>query len=394
MISFIKKYSKWVTIFILGVALIAVYKTFDSFHVVKTIAGVVLKAIMPFISAFVIAYLLSIPLKKIDSFIQKHAKGKFLLKHSYAISIAVVYLVFIMIVIAALSFIIPALFKSLADMIMNLPAYAEIFFNYINNLEAAKIVGLHFDVNAIEKSFTNLISSIDTKALSKFAQGGLTSVTSGVATIASTTLNSFIAIIASIYMLIDKDRIKRGIKRVVAAMSKSEKVESGFEQFARINEIFTQYIYSRLICCSIMAIVCTIILALLGEKYALVLGIFIGVMDLIPYFGSIIATVASAIIAAISGGALHAVWCTIALFIMQQIDGNVIAPRVMGDRLDIRPLTIIVAVSVGGAIFGFVGMLISVPVVAIIRVMFVEYIHAREKKQLQATEPTETAEGE
>ncbi|MBR0366167.1 MAG: AI-2E family transporter, partial [Clostridia bacterium] len=60
------------------------------------------------------------------------------------------------------------------------------------------------------------------------------------------------------------------------------------------------------------------------------------------------------------------------------IDGNVIAPRVMGDRLEIRPLTIIVAVSVGGSLFGFVGMLISVPIVAIIRAAFVEYIHAKE----------------
>ncbi|MBR0365396.1 MAG: AI-2E family transporter [Clostridia bacterium] len=80
-----------------------------------------------------------------------------------------------------------------------------------------------------------------------------------------------------------------------------------------MNKIFTQYIYSRLICCVIMAVVCSIILALLGEKYALLLGIFIGVMDMIPYFGSIIATIVSAVIAAISGGLVHAVWCLVAL---------------------------------------------------------------------------------
>lgn len=384
--SFFKKYSKWASIFVLGAALIAVYKTFDSFHVVTSAARGVLKAAMPFIIAFIIAYLLNIPLKKIDLLIQKRIKNKFVIEHSYAISIAIVYILFILILIVVLSALLPSLFKSLVDMIQHLPAYAETFFNYINHLEVSRKFGIHFNVAVIEDSFTSFIGSIDTKTLSKFAQGGFTSVTSGIATVASSTISVFISIIASVYMLIDKDRMISGVKRVIRAMSKSSKVESGLNQLARINQIFTQYIYSRLICCTIMAIVCTILLALLGEKYALLLGIFIGVMDMIPYFGSIIATVASGVITAISGGALHAVWCTIVLLIMQQIDGNVIAPRVMGSRLDIRPLTIIVAVSVGGSLFGFVGMLISVPVVAIIRVSFVEYIHAREKKQLQDME--------
>ncbi|MBQ3427138.1 MAG: AI-2E family transporter [Clostridia bacterium] len=380
--SFFKKYSKWASVFILGAALIAVYKTFDSFHVVTSAVSMIFKAAMPFIIAFIIAYLLNIPLKKIESLIKKRIKNIFIIKHSYAISIAVVYVLFIVIVIVVLSALLPSLFKSLIDMIQHLPAYAEIFFNYINNLEASRKIGIHFNVDIIEESFRRFIGSIDTKTLSKFAHGGFTSVTSGIATVASSAISVFIAIIASIYMLIDKDRIIRGFKRVLRSMSKSSKVESGLMQLARINQIFTQYIYSRLICCTIMAVVCTVLLAILGEKYALLLGIFIGIMDMIPYFGSIIATAASAVITAISGGALHAVWCTIVLLVMQQIDGNVIAPRVMGSRLDIRPLTIIIAVSVGGSLFGFVGMLISVPVVAIARLTLVEYIHAREKRQM------------
>ena len=76
---------------------------------------------------------------------------------------------------------------------------------------------------------------------------------------------------------------------------------------------------------------------------------------------------------------MHSVWCSILMLVMQQIDGNVIAPRVMGDRLEIRPLTIIVAVSVGGTLFGFVGMIISVPVVAVLKLIFADYLQVREK---------------
>ena len=391
MLGFLKKYSKWASIFVLGVALIAVYKTFDSLQAVASMFGFILKAVRPFIIAFIIAYLLNIPVKKADRLIKNRIKFKFCQKNSYAISIALVYVMAVLLVIVALSSLLPALFKSMVDMIQHLPQYAEVFFNYINGLDISEKIGLHFNVDIIEASFYKLIGSIDTNTLSKFAQGGLTSVTSGIASIASSTMSVFIAVIASVYMLIDKDRLISGTKRVIRAVFKSSKVETALDELAKTNKIFTQYIYSRLICCIIMAIVCTVILALLGEKYALLLGIFIGIMDMIPYFGSIIATIVSAIITAISGGFMHAIWCLVALLVMQQIDGNVIAPRIMGDRLEIRPLTIIIAVSVGGSLFGFVGMLISVPIVAVIRAAFVEYIHAKENN---IADNAETAQDE
>ena len=389
MLGFFKKYSKWASIFVLGVALIAVYKTFDSFQEVASVFGFVLKAIRPFIVAFIIAYLLNITVKKVERLISERVKLKFCKKHSYAISIALVYVASVLFVMVLLSSLLPALFKSIIDMIQHLPQYAEIFFNFINGLDISERIGLHFNVGVIKESFRSWIGSIDTNTLSTFAQGGLTSVTSGIAMIASSAMGAFISVIASVYMLIDKDRIISGAKRVIRAVVKSSKVETGLAELAKINKIFTQYIYSRLICCVIMAVVCTVILALLGEKYALLLGIFIGVMDMIPYFGSIIATLASGVVTAISGGFMHAVWCLVALLVMQQIDGNVIAPRVMGDRLEIRPLTIIIAVSVCGSLFGFVGMLISVPIVAVIRAAFVEYIHVKEAR---IAEQDETAQ--
>lgn len=392
MLDFMRKYSKWATIFILGAALIAVYKTFDSFHFFVSVFSVVLKAAQPFIIAFIIAYLLNIPVKRVDNLIKKNVKLKSCQDHSYVISIAAVYVLFLVIVILVISSLLPALFKSLLDMVQNLPMYVTQLFSFINNMEVCKKIGIHFNVMDIDSSFRNWLRTIDTSTIGQYAQGGFISVTAGIKSAASTAINVFIAFIASVYMLIDKERIIRGTKRVIRAISKDNKVESVLEHLTSINRIFTQYIYSRLICCVIMAVVCTVILAVLGEKYALLLGIFIGLMDMIPYFGSIISWVVSAIVTVISGGVLHAVWCSIATLVMQQIDGNVIAPRVMGNRLEIRPLTIIVAVSVGGSLFGFIGMLISVPVVAVIRVAFIEYIKSREKKACAAATESNSSE--
>lgn len=129
-----------------------------------------------------------------------------------------------------------------------------------------------------------------------------------------------------------------------------------------------------------MAIACSVVLMIFNVKYALILGIFIGAMDMIPYFGSIISCIIAIIVTCITGGMWKGVWVGVVLIILQQIDGNLLGPKIMGDSLEIRPLWIIFAVSVGGTLFGFLGMLFSVPVVAIIRAIASDFIDAREVK--------------
>ena len=135
-------------------------------------------------------------------------------------------------------------------------------------------------------------------------------------------------------------------------------------------------------CSIIMAVVCSIVLMIMNVKYALILGLFIGAMDMIPYFGSIISFVISLIVTFITGGVWKGVWTGVVLLVLQQIDGNLLGPKIMGDSLEIRPLWIIFAVTVGGALFGFMGMLFSVPALAIIRAIMSDYFTAREMKKM------------
>ena len=370
MFEIFKKYSKWATLFVLGVALIAVYKTFDSFDVLISGIKYVFGAIEPFIIAFVIAYLLNIPVKKLDWLISKKPNFKRLNKYKRAISISLVNIVFIAVVVIVLSLILPALYRNVLDMYSNLPAFVGEISAFINNIELLEKIG--FQPSSMDIS-SMLYDIVNPNAIGKYAQG-LMSFTSGM-------LDVFIALIASVYMLIEKDRIIYQSSRLIRLFVKSDKAEGFLARCSRVIGIFTQYIYSRLICCVVMAVVCSIILAIMGERYALLIGMFIGFMDLIPYFGSIISWVVGAIVMTISGGLWHSVWCSLIILVMQQLDGNVLAPKVMGDRLEISPLAIIIAVSVGGSLFGFVGMVISVPIVAIIRLIFSEIIEAKENEQ-------------
>lgn len=372
--SWFKKNSKWAKYFILGAALIIVYKTFDNLS--SVVAGIlhIFMAIKPFLIAFVIAYMLNIPTKKLSGLLGGKVKNKFINKHSNAISIATVYILAFVTVGLVIGSVIPAIMNELIDVYEHIPQYAGEIADFVNNFEPARSLGF------TEEFLTSRLNGFVEKIISIDVVGYTKTLATGIVSVTSVVLNVFIAIIASVYMLIDKDRIINGIKKWSGKLKSGRNIDLAIDRWSAVNDIFTQYIYSRLICCSVMAVACTLVLGIMGEKYAVLLGIFIGFMDIIPYFGSIISWVAGLLIMAISGGWGHAIWCSAIILVLQQIDGNILAPKVTGSRLEIRPLTIIIAVSVGGTLFGFLGMLLSVPVVAIARLILTEILEDKIEK--------------
>lgn len=376
MLKWIKEHSKWAMQFLLGAALIVVYKTFDNLSSLWTGIGYIFDALKPFLIAFVIAYMLNIPIKKLNDLLSEKVNVKFIKKHSNALSIAVVYVLFVALFTLVFGSIIPAIAGDLVEMSKNIPQYADNIVKSLNNLDIVQRFGIDLQVVDLSAKMSDIIDtflSVDLVDYTKSLTLGVVSVTSGL-------LDVFIALIASVYMLIEKERIIKGIKKLAAVFSFDGKADTAIMHFSSVNEIFTQYVYSRLTCCLVIGIASSLFLLIAGEKYALLLGIFIGFMDLIPYFGSIISWFLGLLVMTISGGFGHAIWCSAVILVLQQLDGNVLAPKVMGSRLEISPLTVIIAVSVGGSLFGFMGMIISVPVVAIIRAVFVDLIEDKAKE--------------
>lgn len=367
-----EKYYGWIVAFVFCVAVIAVYKTFDNFNNVTEYIGTVIGALKPFLIAFIIAYILNMPAKSLQQALKK-SKKHFLNKYALGISIVVVYVTAVIAVLLILRMLIPALYRNVIDLYNNLPDYINACQGYINNFEIAKRFNMSESGIDLYKAMEKVFNSVDMTQFGKYAQG-VYNVTTGL-------FDLFVAIIASIYMLIDKERLKRTIICVMNSFIKKKNAYGIIDYAKRINDIFTNYIYSRLTCSVIMAIISSIVLMLFKVKYALILGIFIGSMDMIPYFGSIISWVIVTAVTFVTGGIWKGVWVAVVMLVLQQLDGNFLGPKIMGDSLEIRPLWIIFAVSVGGTLFGFIGMLFSVPVIAIIRVILAEYITARENKK-------------
>ncbi|MGN0106314.1 MAG: AI-2E family transporter [Hominilimicola sp.] len=374
-----EKYYTWIVAFVFCVAVIAVYKTFDNLSNITKYIGVVISALKPFLIAFIIAYVLNMPAKRLQKWLKK-SKKSFISNHALGISIIAIYFLAVVVVVLILRMLIPALYKNVIDLYNNVPGYINAFQDYINGFEIIQKLKISDTGLDLYDGINKFFSSIDMAQFGKYAQG-VYSMTAGL-------FDIFVAVIASIYMLIDKERLQHGLVRVMGIFLKKERVASITCHAKRINDIFTNYIYSRLTCSIIMAIASSLALMLLNVKYALVLGIFIGAMDMIPYFGSIISCIVAIIASCLTGGLWKGVWVTIVLLILQQLDGNLLGPKIMGDSLEIRPLWIIFAVSVGGTLFGFLGMLFSVPVVAIIRAIVADYIDAKEinKKTAEVNE--------
>lgn len=368
----LEKYYGWIVAFVFCVAVIAVYKTFDNFSNVTKYIGTVIGALKPFFIAFIIAYLLNMPAKRLQALLRK-SKKDFIIKHSLGISIIFVYITTLIAVVLVLRMLIPALYKNVVDLYNNFPDYISAFQSYINNFEIAKKFSMSKSGIDLFAEIEKLFRSIDLTQFGKYAQG-VYNMTTGL-------FGTFVAIIASIYMLIDKERLQKSFIRIMDCFLKEKRVDGIIDHAKRINDIFTNYIYSRLTCSVIMAIVSSIVLMMFKVKYALILGIFIGMMDMIPYFGSIISWAAVTIVTFITGGLWKGIWVAVVMLVRQQLDGNLLGPKVMGDSLEIRPFWIVFAVSVGGTLFGFLGMLFSVPVIAIIRVILSDYVTARENRK-------------
>ena len=139
-------------------------------------------------------------------------------------------------------------------------------------------------------------------------------------------------------------------------------------------ELFRKFITSQFLDACIIAFLSSIILSVLGVPFAITLGLVLGLANMIPYFGSIFASIFVAIVTLFTSGPSLAFAALIALTILQQIDGNVIGPRIMAGALKLNPIIIIISITIGGAYFGILGMFLAVPIAAIIKIITMNWL--------------------
>lgn len=368
-----KNGAKWIYWFTLIVAIVIVYKVLDNFTGIGEWLSNLIKVIRPFLMAILVAYLLYIPCRKIEGV---YRKSKLLKNKARSLAVATTYILVILIVVLLMNILIPMLSESITDLASNLPGYYDSAIQYIEDLPEDNILKNDVVQDVIEK-----LQEIDIAQLLDL--DNLTMYIEKVIGIASGIFSIFVTVVVSIYILLERAEILKFVKRLNSSLFNEKKCATINRYFEKGNEIFFKYISGQVLDAIVVAIIMSVALSIMNVRYALLLGFLIGLFNLIPYFGAIIAVIVACLITIFTGGITQAIWVAVVLIVLQQIDANIVNPKILKDALEISKILIIFSITVGGAYFGVLGMFLGVPVIAVIKMMLDDYIERNEKKTVQ-----------
>ena len=358
----------WLPLFLFVVAIITFYKVVDDLPKVFAAILNVISVISPFIGGIVIAFILYKPAYALEKLCLKSNKS-FLKNNARGISVLACYLALILLLAVILYLFLPRFFNSVMELVQDLPSYFNSAVAYISGLIGpdGKIFGI--DVSGILSSINvnDILSFFDLNAVGKYA-GEILGATGAI-------VDVFMAFVVSVYVLLGRNHLIKVFKKLLSLVIPRERISKFKGLSVRISEIFYNYIYSQLIDCAIVCVLLTIVFYIIGLPYALLLGILMGLCNIIPYFGSIIGGIGVVLITLISSGdILKAVIALALIIVVQQVDANLIQPRIVAESVGLRPLYVLLAIMIGSGLFGFVGIIIGVPVMAVIRMIIVDYI--------------------
>lgn len=337
--------------------------------VVDSIANTV-KLFSPFIVGFVFAYLLNPIVKfferKLLTPLFKNSKLKNELQHKLIknLSIGITCVIVIVSMIIFFNFIIPELLNSLEVLITNIPLYLEQIKNYLldglknhQDLESM-VLDNYEDINLY---FTEAINQRFLPQLEQW----VVMFSNGIFGAVKVLYNVFLGFIISIYFLSGKDTFKAQIKKILYSILPIKKVNNIIDNVRHTDQIFGGFVIGKLLDCLTVGLITFVFLAILGYPYALLIGVMVGVTNVIPYFGPFIGGIPSVLLILLQ--APEKFWILIIFLIaLQQIDSYFIDPKFSGKKTGIKSFWVLFAILVFGSAFGVIGMIIGVPIFALI----------------------------
>lgn len=372
-----KNFSKWMYYFLLALAIIIVYKFLDNFTAIGQAIGKFFDVIAPFLTGGLLAYLLYIPASRIEKGFEK-SKRKFIKKKARGISVLITYIIAILIIILLVNVILPVVIDSVIELVSNIQNYWNIVMEKWGALPEDSILKSQ-QAQDIIKALGESIQGTDYKQY--ISTERITGYIKSVIGVASGIFDVFVSIVVSVYILLQRGSIIRFFKKLTMAIFDEKICEKIGTYVDSTNRIFFKFISGQLIDGIIVGILVTIGMSIIGVKYAVLLGFMIGLFNIIPYFGAIVAVAISILITIITGGVSQTLIMAIVVIILQQIDSNIINPKIIGNSLEISPLLVIFAVTVGGAYWGVLGMFLAVPVVAVLKIIIDDWIEYKNQKK-------------
>lgn len=337
------------------------------------VLGGYFSALDPFIYGFVIAYLVNFLLNFFKKQLGKIPSIKNIKESRFHIlSLILAYLLSGFLVYLFIAFIFPQLFASITGLVLNAPDYVRASTVYIQDL--------YYDIHLPPEVVGFINDRLDELAVfsSDIEQGLVPMALSLLRNTALSVWNVFLGIIISIYMLAEKDRFISMAKKINYGVFNLKIADEILVISRRTQQIFSNFLGGKILDSLIIGLITFIILTIVDMPYTLLVSFIVTVTNIIPFFGPFIGAVPSVIIIFFESPTM-AFWFLIIIFIIQQLDGNFIGPKILGGSLGISAFWILFAILLGGKFFGFVGLIIGVPLFVLIYSIIKEIVEVRLK---------------
>lgn len=356
---------EWKTCFKIGVSIFLLYLCINYWSVVAKVFGTIIGAASPLIIGFVIAYIVNIIMCCYERYYFPKSNKKIVKITRRPVSMVLAFVTVVAVIAAVIILIVPELVSCVKIIIDGLPVFINNAVLKLNNLSfvSDKVIAYLSGIDWQTK-----IGSISETVATGFVDivGGIVTV---VTSIFSGVVTAFLSIIFSVYMLLSKNRIASQLDRVSKRYIKIKVYEKIKYVLKVLDDCFHRYIVGQCTEAVILGILCIVGMLILDLPYATMIGSLIAFTALIPIAGAYIGAGLGAFIILVSagdGGPLKALIFIIYIIILQQLEGNLIYPKVVGSSIGLPGIWVLAAVTVGGGVFGIPGMIIGVPLTAAI----------------------------
>ena len=369
---------------VVALVTVLVYEIFENMHDVSAAVGTFFSVLKPVFIGIAFAFIANMPMRFLETRVFKRWKICSL-KRAVCQLLA---MLFILLVVAAMLFlIIPRIAGSVVALANGMDGYIESLTAWGSDIWDR--LNLNPGVEErIQSVVQTILAQLD-ELLSALVAGAAKFTVS----IASTLVDVFFAAIISIYALFNKEKLIFQAKKVVVAIFSERRAERILDVSTRTNQALNHYFYGMIIECTILGTLCFIAMTIFGFPYALLISVVVGVTQIVPIIGPWVSALFGALIILVSDPS-RVIWFIVLVLVVQQIEANVFYPRVVGSAVDLSGIWVMIAVLLGSGLFGIVGIVLCVPVMAVLYTLVSEWVNRRvEEKRFAAgmrkTPPTE-----
>ena len=329
-------------------------------------------AIKPIISGMIIAYILLPASNILEKGLKKIFRKPKLKKLVRALSLIIVYALVIGVVVLSVYFIIPSIVENIAEFIKNVPDYYETVNDwYLKEVAPSELINNEYTQQALQRGISTFNERIN-----EYLGIAVTGIATFTFSVVSGVISAILALVISFYVVSGRRKISAELQITSKAYLGETRTDKIKEFLQSVDWVFGKYISAKLVQIILIFLLCQISFLIIGAPYSTFLALIIALTNVVPFIGPIIGAIPAVLITLLESPIL-ALWVLGSILVIQTIDAYIFQPFFIGDKMGLSPFWVIVSVIAGGGLFGVIGILLSVPVAAVIKVLIVKFVIRR-----------------